>query len=298
MKNIPSFFVVGAQKAGTTSLHAWLKQQPDVRLPVIKETHFFSHEDKYRRGIEWYQNQFPAGSDGCVTGEIDPEYMFFGGSAQRIKDIVGSPKFIFIFRNPVDRAFSNYQMSLRRGFEDLSFIEALGAEKARLTATNNAFAVKHQSYMARGSYAEQVRRYLEVFPDSEFLFVKFDDMVAEKTGFEVYKKICAFIGIRSSPELADRRKKSNPASISRSGLVRDLLYRPRRTFVRKAISSLLSESSKLKIWVMLDRLNQAPLKKNDSGERREIPDIIKEAVVKDLLDTEKLTGLNLARWAE
>jgi hypothetical protein len=72
----PSFFVVGAQKAGTTTIHQWLSRQPDVCLPAIKETHFFSHRDRFEKGTAWYLAQFEGGGTDRIRGEIDPDYAF------------------------------------------------------------------------------------------------------------------------------------------------------------------------------------------------------------------------------
>ena len=70
------FFVIGVQKAGTTSLHDWLAQQPDICLPKLKETHFFTYQSRYEKGVDWYLDQFNGSSDQ-VYGEICPDYIFF-----------------------------------------------------------------------------------------------------------------------------------------------------------------------------------------------------------------------------
>jgi len=294
---MPSFFVVGAQKAGTTSLHEWLKQQTDVNLPIVKETHFFNDRQRYKRGLDWYFSQFPKSQKETIFGEIDPQYMFYRSSAIRIKKHVDSPKFIFILRNPVERAYSNHLMSVRRGYEDLGFVEALEAEAGRLSLSDNRFALEHQSYLARGTYAPQLGNYIDIFPNGNFMFVKFDDMVSTKTGYAVYAKICDFIGVKSSPRLADRSRKSNSASEPRSIFVRNMLYRPKRGLVRKAVASMLGESSKVRISMLIDKLNQSVVEKRDKKKKIDIPCHFKEAIIRDLETTSKQTKLNLEDWA-
>jgi hypothetical protein len=152
---LPSFFVVGAQKAGTTSLQDWLSQHPDICLPDIKETGFFNRDDVYIRGISWYVKQFPKCRSADVMGEINPEYMFCKKAAFRIREWIKSPKIIFLLRNPVDRAYSHYRMTVRRGYEELSFSNALLSEKVRLLADTD-FNQVHFSYMARSYYSDQI----------------------------------------------------------------------------------------------------------------------------------------------
>ena len=297
MRRLPDFFVVGAQKAGTTTLHDWLTQQPDACLPAIKETHFFSHDDRYAYGIEWYLRQFSACDEHAIVGEIDPEYMFFKDAPRRIRTWVKSPRIIFLLRNPLDRAYSHYQMSVRRGYETLSVEDALEKEPERLAADKDGFAHNHQSYMARGRYCEQINRFREAFPKSEFLFVKFDELVGKKTGAETYAHICRFIGLKSSPTIADRSKKSNQASMPRSVLLRDFLYR--RGGIRRCLSKLIpSVDVKMRLSLFLDRLNQRPLKANEKKSPVTIPTEILRAVKEEITALESATTLKLQDWLD
>jgi len=85
---LPSFFVVGAQKAGTTTLHNWLNQQPGFCLPKTKETHFFSDPSRYARGLQWYINQYHECEQTDIYGEIYPDYGFYPDAAGRIKNVI------------------------------------------------------------------------------------------------------------------------------------------------------------------------------------------------------------------
>src|SRR5205085_5168685 len=129
------FLCVGTQKGGTTTLYEILKQHPDIFLPQkIKETKFFVYEEKYAKGVQWYEKEFfNEWKNQQAVGEVDPAMMFEEKSAQRIFDTLGKEvKLVFIFRNPAARAYSHYLMSQRKGFEELSFDEALNAESDRL----------------------------------------------------------------------------------------------------------------------------------------------------------------------
>ncbi len=295
MKRLPSFFVIGAQKAGTTTLHNWLIQQPDICLPVCKETQFFSSNDKYKLGIDWYIGQFPKRKRNSIIGEIDPDYLFFKETPCRISTWIKSVKIIIIFRNPIDRAYSHYLMTVRRGYEKLQFDEALLAESERLSVQDDVFAMQHYSYMTRGKYFEQVKRYLDAFPNSEFLFVKFDDFFRKERSLDTYSGLCKFIGLASPLKFINSDKKFNQASKPRLKLLANLIYG--HSPLKKAIGLLIpSKKLKLKIAILVDRINQSPLGESSEDWRQLVPNQIWDLANEEILKIESLTGLNLQNW--
>ena len=121
----PDFLVIGAQKAGTTSLFSLLSKHPNTYLPPGKEVRFFSSDLLYAKGAEWYfRENFRAAKPTDVTGEVSPQYMCHDKVPGRIKELLPNIKFIVILRHPLKRAFSHYQMSVRRGQENRDFVEA------------------------------------------------------------------------------------------------------------------------------------------------------------------------------
>ncbi|MCJ7602648.1 MAG: sulfotransferase domain-containing protein [Desulfobulbaceae bacterium] len=297
MKKLPSFFVVGAQKAGTTTLHDWLAMQPGVSLPTIKETHFFSEAEKFAKGLQWYSQWYKQISTDSIVGEIDPEYMFFPEALDRIhRTIKGTLKFLFLLRNPLDRAYSQYQMSKRRGHEDLSFPEALARENERIHAVDNRFALDHHSYLARGRYCEQILRFKEIFPDSPLMFIKFDDLFLSDKKLKIYAEICDFVGIpANSVVLSEPDKRSNTSSIPRSRLIRNLVY---RKYPVKSMIGKLIPSEKLKLYLAqkLDSLNQKPARRTRNECKAKVPATFKHECNHEVSELERLTGLNLADW--
>lgn len=298
---LPSFFVVGAQKAGTTTLHDWLVQQPDVCLPKLKETTFFSNDKVYSYGLDWYMRQFPQCGGDAFMGEICPAYMFIEKAPERIHESIKTPKIIFVLRSPLDRAYSHYQMIVRRGLEKLTFKDALLAEKERLSG-GDYFKKTHYSYMARGRYEEQILRYKRVLPESEALFVSFDDLFGPDTSAQTYERICKFIGIKSSPAIADRTVVSNRASEPRSTLLNRLLYfkpgtiqyRVMRAVLRPLPIELLAAAKS-----RLDGLNQKHLeKKNSKAGAIPVPEESYLEAVREIEATERITGLSLGFWVD
>ncbi len=289
---LPSFFVLGTQKAGTTSLHDWLVQQPDVSLPIMKETHFFAQDEKYARGIEWYINQFPNINENLIIGEIGPEYMYSEQAPFRIREWIHAPNFIFIFRHPIERAYSNYLMESRMGYEQLSFYQALVEEPRRL-ADGNWEKRAHYSYIARGRYTQQVDKYKQIFPESKYLYIKFDDLIADGvTGYAAYKRICEFIGLKSSPDIADRSKRRNPASMPYSRFIENFLYG--KSVIKNVLGILLpNKDLKEKIAFRLDAINQRQMQKKPIGK---VPESVIEQTKQEIMLLQKMSGLDLSDW--
>lgn len=118
----PDFLIIGVQKCGTTSLHEFICQHPCVIPPTKKEIHYFS--TFYAQNIRWYKTHFPLlikknilekiKGHKVITGEASPYYIYHPLAAKRIRETIPEAKFIVIFRNPVDRAYSHYNHSFTR----------------------------------------------------------------------------------------------------------------------------------------------------------------------------------------
>jgi hypothetical protein len=216
---LPDFIVIGAAKSGTTSLYGALADHPFVvpcttdegHFDKTKEVHFFDYNSY--RGEDWYRSHFPLAQEQLefarehgrpfLTGEASPSYISHLWAPRRIRQLLPDAKLIAAFRNPVDRAYSQFTMSLREGVEDLdSFEEATRREEERLRPEiermsadpyYNSWNYGCWSYLSRSRYAEQVERWLELFPREQFLFLKAEDLFdePERTLDAVYE----FVGL-------------------------------------------------------------------------------------------------------
>jgi len=183
---LPGFLIVGAQKAGTTSLLDLLCQHPGVGAPVRKEVHFFDHE--FDRGPDWYRAHFPRARAATVSGEATPYYLFHPLAPRRAAELVPDAHLIVLLRDPIDRAFSQHNHERVLGFEQLDFEAALAAEAARLGGEEErliaepgyrSFAHQHHSYLERGRYAGQLERWLECYPRERVLVLSAEDLFAD-----------------------------------------------------------------------------------------------------------------------
>lgn len=211
---LPDFIILGAQKAGTTSLHAYLSQHPQLVPSSRKEVHFFSggldpEVDKYEKGLAWYRSHFPPkGTLGPEqkTFEASPLYLFNPLAPGRMAEHAPHVKLIAVLRNPTERAVSHYFHEKRKGREPLPIAEALRAEEGRLEPIlqqedykNDVFI--HHSYKSRGLYKQQLERYLEHFRREQLLVINSDELFARPPC--VLKRVFDFLEVDAGFRVAD-----------------------------------------------------------------------------------------------
>ncbi len=186
---LPTYLIVGAMTAGTTSLATWLRMHPQVFMHPDKELHFF--DVKFPRGLGWYRSQF-AGSKGArAVGEATPGYMYRPEVIDRMADSVPDAKLVAVLRDPVDRVWSKYVHHRHRGREKRPFDEAMELE----LSTDDIKAVHDwlPGYIARGRYLDQLKCILTRFPGDQLLVLLTDDM--RDSPHETFATICEFIGV-------------------------------------------------------------------------------------------------------
>tara|TARA_Y100001934_G_scaffold129324_1_gene156966 strand:+ start:583 stop:1482 length:900 start_codon:yes stop_codon:yes gene_type:complete len=243
-------FIIGAQKSGTTALHNLLYSHPEVSLPKIKETHFFSMNENYLKGIDWYKTQFDCNEKAMC--EVDPSYLYFNKTADRIYSNIQSPKFIVVFRRPLERALSHYFMSLYRGLEEFPFKKALDMERERLKLDKNLFSSINHSYLDRGNYSKQLEIYLNKFNKTDFLFIKFEDLITDNKN-KIKDEICSFMNI-SNIFKEQSLPKSNKRKRVKSSMIRDLLYK--ENYVKQIAKALVpSDSIRIRIKEFINSFN-------------------------------------------
>ncbi len=214
---LPDFVVIGAKKCGTTSFYHLLAQHPYVEPAATKELHFFDR--LFDEGTEWYRRCFPPPKwkDGrwTITGEATPYYMFHPHAPRRMAETVPHARLIALLRNPVDRAYSDYQMMARRGFEHLEFEEAIEAEEARLRDVKDKLledehydSFEHQrfSYLSRGIYVDQLLSWSKFFSEEQLLVLKSEDLLERPE--DTFKLVFDFLALPDwEPETWEVRKK-------------------------------------------------------------------------------------------
>jgi hypothetical protein len=183
---LPDAMIIGAMKSGTSSLHHYLTQHPQVMAPLRKEVHYF--DLNLARGESWYRANFGREGQGGLNIDSSPYYLFHPQVPQRAHALVPGAKLIVLLRDPVRRAYSHYWHERDKGREPLSFEDAIAAEPDRVERDHERLArgeiersESHQyfSYLARGRYAEQLGRWLLVYPREQLLVLRFEDLVRD-----------------------------------------------------------------------------------------------------------------------
>lgn len=182
-------FIAGGQKCGTTSLHAYLTAHPQV-CTGPKELHFFDDE-----GVDWARPDYAAyearfGGPGLRV-DATPIYAFWPAALERIAAYNPAARLILLFRDPVERAWSQWCMEYARGDETMPFARAIREERARIAA--GEAGMRHHSYVARGAYGMQVARAMALFPRRQLLFLKSGDLARDPA--EVLAQVADFAGL-------------------------------------------------------------------------------------------------------
>lgn len=212
----PTFIIIGTQKGGTTSLYHYLTQHPLILAALEKEVRFFDY--KFEKGEAWYHAHFPLKSTAyywkmrhnreVITGEASPNYLFDPRPPERIMATLPTVKLVIMLRNPIDRAYSSYQMGVRRGWEDKTFAEAIAIEAERTDGElqkikEDPAYIGHNrhtfSYLARGRYAEQISPWLQFFPREQMLFIKSETFFNNPK--DVLTSVFNFLGVPAEVDI-------------------------------------------------------------------------------------------------
>ncbi len=170
-----NFLIAGAQKSGTTALHRFLSEHPRICMASRKEVHFFDKNKNFKISspdYDTYHKNFPNPSDDQIVGEATPRYICWPSAPQRIKEYNPDMKLIFILRDPVERAYSQFIMEKKRGKEPFPFFVAIRLEKIRALFQ---LQIKKRHYrnnviiLIRTFSNRQSRFFREVFNRKRFL---------------------------------------------------------------------------------------------------------------------------------
>jgi hypothetical protein len=293
---LPNAFILGAAKAGTTTLYNQLKSHPAVFLSFDKEPRFFSHDRYYSRGFEWYlKTHFEGSSVYPIRGEATPHYLYWAEKVSpRLKAIEAGKrlKLIVILRNPIDRAYSWYWNMVMEDKEDLPFWDALQNESSRLNDHRQEleFAGSMQYGYLRGScYASQIQHFLANFKKDQFHFILFEDLVKDQE--RVIEDLLSFLDIEYCLPVEPR--KSNPSRAPRSRLIQSAV---RKQFpLKELIKPILPYRFRYRIKEWLLRINLASYEYPPMEERAR--SYLRERLAEEITALSAITGNDLEDWA-
>lgn len=194
----PSFLIIGAQKAGTTSLYEILNQHTEIHGSSPKEVHFFDDEKRFSANYYQYHTHFRLGKDIKLNFEATPRYLAHPDVPRRLHNYNPNLKFVVLLREPSSRALSAWKM-FHHEYEKGPFKflhDPRGFEEAILEdiskGNNDAF-----SYINFGMYASQIRRYFQHFSSKQFIFLESNEL---KNNFlESIQHVQHFLGVNYEP---------------------------------------------------------------------------------------------------
>jgi len=244
---LPNFIIIGAAKSGTTTLFEAIGQNPSVFAATKKEIKFFSRDEKYKMGVDWYQETFFKNAEMYpVRMEASPAYLTWSEkTAPRIKQVYqDSPlKFAAIFRDPVKRAYSHYWMRFHQGTETLSFSEAIYSEESRLKENWEMLSTRGDGlygYFRAGCYATKLKPYLELFPRENLFFLLQEDLQNDYD--KSIGSLLSFLGIEQQHQFI--AFKSNEAAVPRNKNVYSLYSRVKNSKVQKIFELLFPRKTR------------------------------------------------------
>ena len=176
------FFVVGVQKGGTSALDSYLKQHPEILMSSKKEIHFFDTDDHFKEAKPNYdilKGYYPSYKKHKLLGEITPSYMYWNPAIERIHRYNSDVKILAILRNPMERAFSNWNMEYARGNESLNFLECIEREISEIDTQTKVQNI-YSAYVERGLYRNQMERINAYFSKEQVMYIKYEDFLSHQ----------------------------------------------------------------------------------------------------------------------
>lgn len=215
---LPNFVIIGAQKAGTTSLYRYLYGHPDVHMSRVKETDFFVAERNWSRGLGWYEDQFDEAGGALAIGEASTTYSMYPhyrDVARRLTDTLPDVKLVYVLRDPVERARSDYvhyryppAAQSRRFFDR----EHLPIDQALL---------ENPIYLDTSRYAMQIEQYLEYLDRDRILVITTEQLAEQRT--RTMDEVFSFIGVdpaRGSNRFDDEYNRTDSLRVPRESFER------------------------------------------------------------------------------
>ncbi len=291
---LPNFLIIGAAKAGTTSIAQYLDQHPDIFISSVKEPFFFAFKDKEIdfsgpgdseslslavTNLAEYYELFNGGVGKTAIGEASTSYLYVPGTAEKIYHHIPSVKLVVILRNPVQTAYSSFLHQVREGFEtETDFSEALKLESKRID--ENWMYFWH--YRKNGYYYQKLKIYYELFPREQIGVFLYSDFQADALSF--IRSLFHFLEVDSNftPDLSVRY---NMSGVPRSRLLHNLTTKSK--IVKRVFKPLVPKSLRQRFRKM-------------NLEKPELSAHVKKKLLneyqQDILMLEKLVCKDLSHW--
>ena len=254
----PNFFIVGAPKSGTSAIYSYLQQHPEIWMSTLKEPQFFGTDikaDHFIRNYDRYLALFEGARDENLIGEASVWYLYSTRAAEEIKEFCPQAKIIIMLRNPVEMIYSLHSQLLYNKTEDIEdFEQALKLEKKRKNGENfplnSTGPLQALFYTETAKYANQVKRYLDVFGRDNIHFIFYEEFKHDSQ--KIYRELLNFLQVDSEHIIDLKVMNSHKKIKNRS--IQNFLAKP-PSFIARSGNFLLPKSLKHRILKNLMILN-------------------------------------------
>jgi hypothetical protein len=243
-----NFLICGTQKGGTSALDTYLREHPQICMADKKEVHFFDDEASFisnRPDYSKYHSSFSPKNNDQLTGEATPIYMYWLDAPRRIWEYNPDIKLIVLLRNPIERAYSHWNMERSRNADDLSFWDAIQNEQERC---REALPLQHRvySYIDRGFYLAQLRRLWMYFPKHQVLVIKNEHLRNQPN--KTLQSVCAFLGVEQFRSIEVKNVHSRPYTLEMS--------QREKTYLRFVFEYEIRDTARVLGWNCSDWLTE------------------------------------------
>ncbi len=280
------FFIVGAPKAGTTSLYKYLNQHQDVVMSSVKEPNYFSNEELESQDLYYasknitdekdYHSLFQANGEKKKLGEASVSYLFYPKVSKRIFTYNKDAKIIIILRNPVDRAYSHYKMDFRLGFVKRDFEDLV-------LNNNQEGSLFYQQYIDLGLYHLQVKSYIDEFGSTNVCVMFYEDLKKDRATF--VNNIFSFLNLKSDSNI-NFNLKYNKSKLPSNNFMR---YLYSISLVRKTASFLFNER-------LINFINKNFFRESNQEIESKVRHKLNQVFLNDIFMLEKLLNKDLSSW--
>jgi hypothetical protein len=294
IRKLPNFFILGAPKAGTTSLFNILQKHPQVFGSPVKETGFFSKNNRYAKGLDWYEKTFfKEAAQYPIRMEATPTYLTWSEkTAPRMQSEypVEDLKFALIFRDPVKRAYSHYWHHVRLGNESLTFEDAINQEETRISQNFEELFRNGEGkygYFRASCYASRLKPFLELFDQNQFIYLLQED-ISDADFLKTEQRLKNFLTIDESIALLN--EKSNQASLPRKHWLVRMYWNLKRTFLSGLYRKMVNDSVRKEIFSSLFPVASYPPLDEELGQQLRI------RFSSEIKELEQIIHRDLSSW--
>ncbi len=282
--HLTDFIIIGARKAASSSICRYLKQHPQLHMPPFKRLRFFNKWDKLGSKFDEkaissffdkYKHMCGRAQERQVIGEVGSGYLSCKRAAEMIKYYLPDVKLIAILRDPVDRAYSEYMMQLRDGYQKRGLME--------MVERGNTY------YLQASYYGRLLKKYYDIFGQEKIRIYIYEEF--KKNPVKIFQDMLRFIGVDHSfvPNMTKRDQQGmTPKSKTFARLVG--IKNPLRSFLANILKPFMSLDKRQKLRAKLQKANWEEAPPLSESDKDKLMQFFKD----DIRRLEKLTGIDFS----